>query len=43
MMNATINSMEVFAATVKEAVEASLGEEYEVNIKRCTCPCEQKR
>lgn len=32
MMNATINSMEVFAATVKEAVEASLGEGYEVNI-----------
>ncbi len=32
MMNATINSMDVFAATVKEAVEASLGEEYEVNI-----------
>ena len=32
MMNTTINSMEVFAATVKEAVEASLGEGYEVNI-----------
>ncbi len=32
MMNATINSMDVFAATVKEAVEASLGEGYEVNI-----------
>ena len=32
MMNATINSMEVFAATVKEAVEASLGDGYEVSI-----------
>lgn len=32
MMNTTINSMDVFAATVKEAVEASIGEGYEVNI-----------
>lgn len=32
MMNATINSMDVFAATVKEAVEASLGKGYVVNI-----------
>ena len=32
MMNATINSMDVFAATVKEAVEASLGDGYEVSI-----------
>lgn len=32
MMNAIINSMEVFAATVKEAVEASLGDGYEVSI-----------
>ena len=31
-MNATINSMDVFAATVKEAVEASLGKGYQVSI-----------
>lgn len=33
MMNATINSMDVFAATVKEAVEASLGEGFAVSIQ----------
>ena len=32
MMNATINSMDTFAAVVKEAVEASLGDGYEVSI-----------
>ena len=32
MMNATINSMDIFAAVVKEAVEASLGDGYVVSI-----------
>lgn len=32
MMNATINSMDTFAAVVKEAVEASLGDGYVVSI-----------
>lgn len=32
MMNATIKTMDVFAQVVKEAVEASLGDGYEVSI-----------
>ena len=32
MMNATINSMDMFAQVIKEAVEASLGDGYEVSI-----------